>query len=167
MALKNDKVFLEELLKDKETKERFFEKIGDVLVFKKDEFVDYLSDKHFLADSYTKYKNKIGLNISNKFLNERGEVALVWPFKDCVLEGGQTKDEEKRKERFFNAILAKDQIDQLFSPKVLTRATRFVFPEKRTESLLLKRDENETIKENLVIKGNNLLALHTLKTKFQ
>ncbi|PIR90608.1 hypothetical protein COU05_01230, partial [bacterium (Candidatus Gribaldobacteria) CG10_big_fil_rev_8_21_14_0_10_37_21] len=85
----------------------------------------YLSDKNFLANSYTKYKNKIGLNIDKKFLNEQGEVALVWPFKDCVLEGGATKDEEKRKERFFNTILAQNEIDQLFSPKVLTNFKRY------------------------------------------
>ena len=42
------------------------------------------------------------MNIEDKFLPERGEVSLVWPYKDCVLEGGQTKEEEKPKEIFFN-----------------------------------------------------------------
>jgi adenine-specific DNA-methyltransferase len=36
-------------------------------------------------------------------------VVLSFPFKDCVLEGGQSKDDEKRKEIFFNEVLAKDE----------------------------------------------------------
>ncbi len=173
LALKNDKGLLVALLLEPALKERFFEKVampgssGAAWVFKQSEFCDFLSDKNFLANSYTKYKNKIGLNIGNKFLNQRGEVALVWPFKDCVLEGGATKDEENRKERFFNTILAQDEIDQLFSPKVLTAATRFAPLKEGTECLPLKRDDDGVLRENLIIKGNNLLALHTLKQQFQ
>jgi len=106
------------------------------------------------------------LNIDGKFLAERGEVSLVWPCKDCVLEGGQTKEEEKRKEIFFNEILAQDEINRLFDPKVLTNFKRYT-AEGEQKVTDIKRDENGTIKENLIIKGNNLLALHTLKTRFR
>ena len=82
------------------------------------------NEKNFLASSYTQFRNKIGLNIDGKFLRERGEVSLVWPYKDCLLEGGQTKEEEKRKEIFFNEILAQDEINQMFDPKVLTNWKR-------------------------------------------
>ena len=106
------------------------------------------------------------MKVENKFLPERGEVSLVWPYKDCVLEGGQTKEEEKRKEIFFNEILAQDEIDRLFDPKVLTSWKRYTVSgeQKVTE---IKRDDNDIIGENLLIKGNNLLALHTLKTQFR
>ncbi|MDP2950977.1 MAG: site-specific DNA-methyltransferase, partial [bacterium] len=164
LALKNDKELLGALLLEPALKERFFEKIGQVFVFKQNEFIDYLSDKNFLANSYTKYKNKIGLNIDKKFLNERGEVALVWPFKDCVLEGGATRDEENRQERFFNATLAQDEIDQLFSPKVLTNFKRY--EAGKTEFQDFKKLGFKQ-QENLIIKGNNLLALHSLKQQFQ
>ena len=66
--------------------------------------------------------------------------------------------------------MAQDEIDKLFAPKVLTNWKRFtgkngkVVEEKVKE---LKRDKDGTIKENFIIKGNNLLALHTLKTQFQ
>ena len=50
---------------------------------------------------------------------------LVWPYKDCVLEGGQTKEEEKRKEILFNEILAQDEINRMFDPKVLTNWQRY------------------------------------------
>ena len=165
-AYKADKKLMEALLSQKEFKNKFFSKIKDALVFNINDFVEYISDKNFLADSYTKYRNKIGLNIDEKFLNERKEVALVWPFKDCVLEGGMTKEDEKRKEIFFNEILAQDEIDKLFSPKVLTNWKRYTQKgEQKVKEL--KRDKDGTIQENLIIKGNNLLALHSLKQQFQ
>ena len=98
-------------------------------------------------------------------MNERKEISLVWPFKDCVLEGGMTKEDEKRKEIFFNEILAQDDIDKLLAPKVLTNWERFTKNGKEKVKEL-KRDKNGIIRENLVIKGNNLLALHSLKEQF-
>jgi adenine-specific DNA-methyltransferase len=121
-----------------------------------------------LNDSYTKFKNKIGLTIDGKFLGERGEVALYFPFKDCILEGGMTKDDEKRNEIFFNEVLAQDQIDKLLDPKVLTNFKRYSVKEETGGRVTeFKRDKKETIRENLVIKGNNLLVLHSLKEQFK
>lgn len=165
-AYRADKGLMELLLSRAETKKKFFGEIAGHQVFNTADFIAYIHDKHFLADSYTKFKNKIGLTVGGKFLNERREVALVWPFKDCVLEGGQTRDDAKRKEIFFNEILAQDEIDRLFAPKVLTGWKRYAA--KGTEKIkALKRDPDGTIKENLIVKGNNLLALHTLKTQFE
>ena len=78
------------LLTDKEVEVKFFKEINGRWIFNNNTFVDYINDKNFLDDSYTQFRNKIGLTIDNKFLRERGEVALVFPYKDCVLEGGQT-----------------------------------------------------------------------------
>jgi len=165
-AYKADKKLVGLLFSQREFKSKFSSKIKDVLVFNINDFVGYIQDKNFLADSYTKYRNKIGLNIDRKFLNERKEIALVWPFKDCVLEGGMTKEDEKRKEIFFNEILAQDEIDKLLAPKVLTNWKRYT--QKGEEKVkTLKRDKDDTIRENLIIKGNNLLALHSLKQQFQ
>ena len=113
------------LLTDDEIKSTFFDKIDGHWVFNHNTFINYITDKNFLANSYTQFRNKIGLNIGDKFLRERGEVSLVWPYKDCVLEGGQTKEEEKRKEIFFNEILAQDEINRMFDPKVLTNWKRY------------------------------------------
>ena len=106
------------------------------------------------------------MNIDGKFLRERGEVSLVWPYKDCVLEGGQTKEEEKRKEIFFNEILAQDEINRMFDPKVLTNWKRHTATGEQ-DVTDIERDDNGTIRENLIIKGNNLIALHTLKQQFR
>ncbi|MCZ2123328.1 MAG: site-specific DNA-methyltransferase [Anaerolineales bacterium] len=82
------------------------------------------------------------------------------------MEGGQTKEEEKRKELFFNEVLAQDEINRLLDPKVLTGFTRYT--SKGKEKITgFKRDENGVIRENLILKGNNLLALHTLKSQFR
>ena len=165
-ARKIDHDLVRLLLRDPDIKSQFFDEIEGHYIFNTVNFIDYISDKNFLANSYTRFRNKIGLNIEDKFLRERGEVSLVWPYKDCVLEGGQTKEKEKRKEIFFNEILAQDEINRLFDPKVLTGWKRYTVDgeEKVTE---INRDDNGVIRENLLIKGNNLLALHTLKTQFR
>ena len=105
-AWKTDHSLVRLLLADSDIKSRFFDFIDGHWIFNINTFIDYVSDKNFLANSYTRFRNKIGLNIDGKFLRERGEVSLVWPYKDCVLEGGQTNEEEKRSEIFFNEILA-------------------------------------------------------------
>ena len=154
------------LLTDDEIKATFFDEIDGHWVFNHNTFINYITDKNFLANAYTQFRNKIGLNIGGKFLRERGEVSLVWPYKDCVLEGGQTKEEEKRKEIFFNETLAQDEINRMFDPKVLTHWKRHTVEGER-DVTDIQRDENGIIRENLIIKGNNLIALHTLKQQFR
>ena len=154
------------LLTDEEVKAIFFDEIEGHWIFNHNTFIDYINTKSFFANSYTKYRNKIGLNIDDKFLRERGEVSLVWPYKDCVLEGGQTKEEDKRKEIFFNEILAQNEINRMFDPKVLTNWKRHTTAGEQ-DITEIQRDENGIIRENLIIKGNNLIALHTLEQQFR
>ena len=154
------------LLTDPEIKATFFDEIEGHWIFNHNTFIDYINTKNFLANSYTQFRNKIGLNIDDKFLRERGEVSLVWPYKDCVLEGGQTKEEDKRKEIFFNEILAQDEINRMFDPKVLTNWKRYT-TEGEQDVTDIQRDENGIILENLIVKGNNLIALHSLKQQFR
>src|SRR5690554_5931016 len=153
------------LLQEPTLKEKFFKEIAGVTVFNQNLFVQFLEQKNYLNDSYTQYKNKVGLTIDGKYLKQRNEVALVWPFKDCILEGGQSREEDKREEIFFNEILAQDEITQLLEPKVLTNAKRI---DKDGEKSLdqFNRNEQGIITDNLIIKGNNLLALHSLKQEF-
>lgn len=165
-AWKIDHDLVKLLLSEPSIKIKFFDEIEKHWIFNINTFIQYISDKNFLANSYTGFRNKIGLNIEGKFLRERGEVSLVWPYKDCVLEGGQTKDEEKRKEIFFNEVLAQDEINRLLDPKVLTNSIRYTAKGKE-KVIGFKRDENGVIRENLILKGNNLLGLHTLKTQFR
>jgi len=165
-AWKIDHDLIKLLLSDPDVKKAFFEEIEGHWIFNINKFIEYITQKNFLDNSYTRFRNKIGLTIDGKYLNERGEIELAWPYKDCVLEGGQTKEEEKRKEIFFNEVLAQDEINRLLDPKVLTNFVRYT-PSGQEDVTEIKRNENGVISENLIIKGNNLLALHTLKEQFK
>ena len=141
-------------------KRNFFTEVEGVLVFDKVKFQKFVMNKRFLPDSYTSFKNKVGLtNEDGDFLSESREVVLSWPYKDCVLEGGQTKEDVKRNEVFWNEILAPDEINRLTEPKVLTNFKRYdVDGEHEVDSI--------SMDDNFIIKGNNLLALHSLKRKY-
>ena len=165
-AWKIDRDLVKLLLSDKEIKAKFFDEIEGHWIFNINTFLEYISQKNFLDNSYTRFRNRIGLTIGEKYLRERGEVALVWAYKDTVLEGGQTKEKETTKEIFFNEILAQDEINRLLDPKALTNSTRYTVKGKEPVKEF-KRDKNGVIRENLIIKGNNLLAMHTLKTQFR
>jgi len=187
LAIKLDKDLIKLLLADKQMKEVFFIEVGKATIFDKDKFIRFVSNKQFLPDSYTAFKNKIGLTEEEEFIKEKKEVVLSWPYKDCVLEGGMTKENQKRDEIFWNEILAPDEISRLLDPKVFTNAKRIdkkgpasakatagkehKFDGFRTDACPVgsRSDsfgENGNIKDNLIIKGNNLLALHSIKKRF-
>ncbi len=114
----------------------------------------------YLPRSYTRYKNKIGLvDGRGEFIINRRDIALVFPYKDCVLEGGQTKDDQRRQEIFYNTTLAPDDVDCLLEPKVLVNARRFT-PNAVEPTVEFRADDN------LIVKGNNLIALASLKPRF-
>ena len=166
LALKLDKELIKLLLSDKKIKGVFFADVDGTLIFDKDKFIKFVSNKQFLPDSYTAFKNKIGLiDEKGEFISEKKEVVLSWPYKDCVLEGGMTKEDQKRDEIFWNEILAPDEISRLLDPKVFTNAKRI---DKNGEHKFdgFRTDDKGDIKDNLIIKGNNLLVLHSLKKRF-
>ena len=160
-TMKMDKNLIRLLLANDETRNRFFTDIDDVKVFDKARFAWVINNRQFLPDSYTRFKNKIGLADNNgELIATSGKVELVFPYKDCVLEGGQTKEDQKRQEVFYNETLAPDEIDRLLYPKVLTKAKRY--------SLNAIEDAKEFRQDdNLIIRGNNLLALSSLLRPFE
>ncbi len=148
------------LKNDEKAKKYFFTQVEDIFVLNQNKLIEFFSLNDYMKNgSYTSYTNKIGLIKKDSFIKKFDDVVLAFPHKDCVLEGGQTKDDDKRKEVFYNEILSSSEIDRLFEPKVLTNIKRYSKE---------KIEKNPTIKEddNLIIKGNNLLALHSLKKKF-
>ncbi|MDU2591597.1 MAG: site-specific DNA-methyltransferase [Paeniclostridium sordellii] len=160
LALKYDEKLISTLLNKEEIKVHFFKEISGSLIFKREEFIEFIGGKYYLEDSYTKYKNKIGLAVDNNYIKENREVVLNWAYKDCVLEGGQDKEDTKQDEVFYNEILASDDIDRLYENKVLTNFKKF---DENGESQVLSISENE----NLIIKGNNLIALHSIKDRYK
>lgn len=157
-ALQLDPSLIEILLTHERLKQHFFETVGSVTVFDKIKFQRFVMNKLFLPDSYTNYKNKIGLITTEDrdYLTESNEVVLAWPYKDCLLEGGQKKDDDRRNEIFWNETLAADQIDRLLSPKIFTNFKQYSANGQQTPTSI----DPQT--DNLLIKGNNLLVLHSL-----
>lgn len=161
LARRYDPELLNVLMEDEKVAGHFFSTLETgIQIFKKDVFLQFLNNKEFLPNSFTAYKTKIGLATENgEYLSENKNVVLNFPYKDCVLEGGQTKEDAKRQEIFFNETLAPSEINRLLDDKVLTNFKRFDKDgEHEVEEL------NNT--DNLIIKGNNLIVLHSLKKRF-
>jgi adenine-specific DNA-methyltransferase len=132
------------------------------VVFEKEKFLQFITAKEWLPDSYTSYKNRVGLaSSSGTSIGASGDVILEWAFKDCVLEGGMDGTQQTRQEVFFNETLAPDQINRLLEPKAFTNITRFTVKGEQplTE---FKFNEHGVPTDNLMIKGNNLLGLSSL-----
>ncbi len=168
-AVNINKELIELLLSDSKIKETYFTEINGILVFDKQGFLNFLESKDFLPDSYTAFKNKIGLTDRNgNYLSDNDDVVLSFPYKDCVLVGGQDKDEQKREEKMYNEILAIEEISTLFSPKVLTNIKRFGKISSQSVSQSVSQ-HNVTFSENdnLIIKGNNLIALASLLKRYE
>lgn len=159
LALKVEPQLIILLLKSDTFKKHFFQEVENVLVFDKIKFQRFVNNKSFLPDSYTAFKNKIGLITNDddldNFISTSNDVVLAWPHKDCVLEGGQTKEDQKRNEIFWNETLAPDSVDRLLDAKALTNFKKF---DKDGEHKVTELKGNE----NLIIKGNNLLSISSL-----
>ncbi|WP_337742921.1 site-specific DNA-methyltransferase [Fusobacterium gonidiaformans] len=158
MTMNNELLTL--LLSNEQIKERFFENVNGTLVFDKQKFAWFIESKEFLPDSYTRYTNKIGLTHNGDFISKSNDVVLDFPYKDCVLEGGQDKDDQKRKEIFYNETIASDEITKMLAPKVFTNAKRYT-KDGIEENIAF--DEND----NLIVKGNNLIVLSSLLKKYE
>ncbi|OWV14131.1 site-specific DNA-methyltransferase [Fibrobacter sp. UWB5] len=164
-AMKMDENLIKLLLSNKDTCSRFFTDVAGVKVFDKALFAWIINNRQFLPNSYTRFKNKIGLTDGNGDLISSSEnVELVFPYKDCVLEGGQTKEDQKRDEIFYNETLAPDEIDRLLYPKVLVNARRYSLENKAIKE---ECGIEYTNADNLVIKGNNLLSIASIKKRFE
>ena len=150
------------LLSDAEAKKRFFADVDGTAVFDKTAFGWVVENRAFLPDSFTRFKNRIGLtDARGEFLASSGDVVLSFPYKDCVLEGGQTKEDQKRSEVFYNRALAPDEIDRLLDPKALCRAVR------HDKDGAHPATSFDPAADNLVLKGNNLLALASLLPRYE
>ncbi|MCT7692917.1 MAG: site-specific DNA-methyltransferase, partial [Lactobacillus iners] len=122
------------------------------------------------------YTNKIGLTHNGNFISQTNDVVLDFPYKDCVLEGGQDKDDQKRSEIFYNETIASDEISRMFAPKVFTNAKRYTAVGEKDllgnldpDTIKVKEETGITFKDddNLIIKGNNLIALVSLLKRYE
>lgn len=154
-----DKDLLFVLISNPKIKEKFFQEVNGTLVFDKQKFAWFIESKEFLANSYTRYINKIGLTKNEEFISKSNDVVLNFPYKDCVLQGGQNKEDQKSNEIFHNEIIASDEITRMLNPKILTNAKRYT--KNGIEKNIIFNDN-----DNLIIKGNNLIVLSSLLKRY-
>lgn len=161
LIVQGDSELLTLLISQHDLKRYFFQQVGEVMVFDKNKFLHFIQSKTLLPDSYTAYKNQIGLATENhQYIAASDEVVLAWPYKDCMLEGGQTKEDTRVKEVFWNEILAPEAIDRLTEPKAFCHIKKY-HPGGITEN------PSFDPQDNFIIKGNNLMAMHSLKPRFR
>lgn len=175
-AGKMDESLIKALYDNTVTREKLFVDVDGITVFDKVAFGYIINNREFLPDNYTRYRNIIGLSDSRgNYIASSRDVELVFPYKDCVLEGGQTKEDQKRSEIFYNETLAPDEVDRLLYPKVLVNAKRYSYDGDYNLTGLAIGEGSikcETItdysdSDNLIIKGNNLLALSSLLKRYE
>ena len=129
-------------VKDSKIKNLLFSTIGDLTVLNIQTIIKIITSKEYVKNSTTFYSNQI-----TQTVKEDGRTVLDWPHKDCVFLGGMDKEDvENKTEPFYHGLLDKDKIDNLFSPKVFSNVKRW----------------GNSDDKNLIIKGNNLIALHSL-----
>src|SRR5699024_2242702 len=116
---------IEALLSNKLVKDTYSITLDSTNIFKIEEFISMLRYKNYWENSYTKYSNEIGLTSEGKYLNYNTDVILDFPHKDSILEGGMTKEDIGKKEVYYHNVLAKEEIDTLLSPKVLTNMKKY------------------------------------------
>lgn len=151
---------IEALLSNDMVKETYSIKLKSGLIFKTEDFISMLRYKNYWDNSYTKYTNEVGLTSEGKYLKYNTDVVLDFPHKDAVLEGGMTKDDVGKREIYYHNVIAKEEVDTLLSAKVLTNVNKYdKYGQHEIDSF---NDSN-----NLILKGNNLLALSTLKSQYQ
>lgn len=167
---------IEILLKDEIFKNRFTLKISGTTILKTETLVGVLEFKDYMPDNFTKYANEIGIYIDGKNIMKSPEIVLNFPYKDAYLTAGMTKEDVEKiggkiinelnkkiesDEVFLNEVIAADDIAALKEPKALKNVKKYTVENPEGIPVGTFNDN-----DNLIIKGNNLIALHSIKKRF-
>lgn len=157
-----DESLLTKLFQTDFIRQHFIKEVAGQKLFQIEQLEEVILYNDYWDTSYTKYENRIGLSANGKFLGDSQDVVLDFPFKDGVLTASMTKEdnEEGYDDAFLNEVIEKDEIDCLFDKKIFVNSKRY---DENGESDIT---EFESEIDNLIIKGNNLLALHAIKEKY-
>lgn len=159
-----EKDLLSEFIRNETIKENFTIDVANNIVLQTNKLIELFEVDEYWQDSYTKYSKKIGLTANGKFINESTDIVLDFPYKDTVLKASMSKedldkDDLRPDEPFLNEVIAKEEIDILLDKKILVNA-------KKYDKADVREIDSFNDDDNLIIKGNNLLVLHTLKEKY-
>lgn len=157
-----DEELLRKLFEIDAINQNYIKEVAGQKIFLIDSLEETILYNAYWDTSYTKYENRVGLTSEGKFLEDNQDVVLDFPFKDGVLTASMTKEDNENgyDDAFLNEVIEKAEIDRLFDKKIFMNSKRY---DKSGES-------NSTLfdieKDSLIIKGNNLLALHSIKDKY-
>jgi len=159
-----DASLLEAFITNETIRNNFTIDIAGNVVMQTNKLIELFEADEYWQDSYTKYSKKIGLTAGGKFIDESTDVVLDFPYKDTVLKASMSKedtdkDDLRPDEPFLNEVIAKEEIDVLLDKKILVNAKKY---DENGVHDIDSFEEND----NLIMKGNNLLALHTLKDRY-
>lgn len=159
-----DEALLSKLFDLEFIKQHFIKEVAGQQLFQIEQLEEAILYNNYWDTSYTKYENRVGLTSKGRFLEDNPDIVLDFPFKDGVLTASMTKEdkEDSYEEAFLNEIIEKDEIDRLFDKKIFSNVKRFGNEEPLDADCIPFNMEEDS----LVIKGNNLLALHTLKDNY-
>ena len=157
-----DEALLSKLFEVTFIKQHFIKEVAGEKIFQIEQLEEAILYNDYWDTSYTKYENRIGLASKGKFLQDTEDVVLDFPFKDGVLTASMTKEDTDSgyDDAFLNEVIEKDEIDRMFDKKIFTNIKKI---DGTGETSTIEFDK-ET--DNLLIKGNNLIALHTLVPKY-
>lgn len=153
---------VEKIVSNSILRERFTEEIAGAKILKINDIIRVLEVDEYWSNSYTRYSNKIGLTSNNRYLDELTNIVLDFPYKDTVLKAGMSKEDvakDEATESFLNEIVAREEIDVLLDAKIFKNVKKYNENGSSSVSEISEKD-------NLIIKGNNLLALHSLKERY-
>ncbi|MCT2964571.1 site-specific DNA-methyltransferase [Streptococcus thermophilus] len=157
-----DEALLSKLFEVDFIKQHFIKEVAGQKLFQIEQLEEAVLYNDYWDTSYTKYENRVGLASKGKFLQDSQDVVLDFPFKDGVLTASMTKEdnEDGYDDAFLNEVIEKDEIDRLFDKKIFVNSKRF---DENGESTVTEFNEDT---DNLIIKGNNLLALHSISQNY-
>ncbi len=157
---KYDKDLMAALLANNLIKDEYTEQIADTTVFKLNHFIDMFEYQEFWGNSFTKYANRIGLTSNNKFIEDSSDIVLDFPYKDTILKAGMSDEDSETDELFLNETLASSEISELLEPKIFINAKKYDANGEHNATTFRNSD-------NLIIKGNNLIALHSMANQYK
>ncbi len=158
--LQYDENLIEGVLSNEVLKKHFTKEVSGSTVIIVQDLIEVLETEIHFRDSYTNYANKIGLTVGGNFIRESNEVILDFPYKDSILKAGMTKEDVEKDEDvdedFYHELIHAEERDQLFDEKILKNVKKYDENGVHCINSFSKDD-------NLIIKGNNLIALHSLE----
>lgn len=161
---KYDEKLVLALINDPLVRKHYSKNLGEYTIIEINKLIETFEMDDFWMDSHTKYTKKIGLTSRGRFIDESTEVVLDFSYKDTILKAGMTKedvekDDLKPDEPFYNEVIASEEIDVMLDKKILVNAKKYDVDGVHDIDSISDED-------NLIIKGNNLLALHTISHKY-